>query len=139
MGCLPVLLLFALGLGVSYVLGGEVGGVWGAGIGVALGLLVMILLLRAVRLRRQHSVNRSSVAQVGDAPELGQTHQSLRWIRRRSIVHTISHHSVTNTSAKASEGTYSPKRGVIQSANSTRYQLPCPSNGRAICISSEPA
>jgi hypothetical protein len=52
MGCLPVLLLFPLGAGVGYLVGGDVGALWGAGIGVGLGLLLMGLLIRALRLRR---------------------------------------------------------------------------------------
>src|SRR3546814_9720779 len=32
MGCLPVLLLFPLGAGVGYLIGGDVGALWGAGL-----------------------------------------------------------------------------------------------------------
>lgn len=41
MGCLPVLLLFLRGAGVGYLLGGDAGALWGAGLGVVLGLLLM--------------------------------------------------------------------------------------------------
>jgi len=51
MGCLPVLLLFPLGAGVGYLVGGDVGALWGAGLGVVLGLLLMGLLIRAMRHR----------------------------------------------------------------------------------------
>ncbi len=52
MGCLPVLLLFPLGAGVGYVVGDDAGALWGAGIGVVLGLLLMGLLIRAMRQRQ---------------------------------------------------------------------------------------
>ena len=52
MGCLPVLLLFPLGAGIGYLVAGELGMLWGAGIGVMLGLLLMGLLIRAMRQRR---------------------------------------------------------------------------------------
>jgi hypothetical protein len=49
MGCLPLLLLFPLGCGVGYLLGGQTGTLWGAGIGFLLGLLAMALLIKALR------------------------------------------------------------------------------------------
>ena len=52
MGCLPVLLLFPLGSGLGYLFGGEIGGVWGGGIGLVLGLVLMVLFIRALRQRR---------------------------------------------------------------------------------------
>ncbi len=52
MGCLPVLLLFPLGAGIGYLIGGELGALWGAGIGVVLGLLLLGLLIRMMRQRR---------------------------------------------------------------------------------------
>lgn len=52
MGCLPILLLFPLGFGVGYLIDGEIGGLWGAGIGFALGLLSIALFILA--LRRRH-------------------------------------------------------------------------------------
>src|SRR3546814_12158603 len=51
MGCLPVLLLFPLGAGVCYLVGGDVGALWGSGLGMVLGLLLMGLLIRAMRQR----------------------------------------------------------------------------------------
>ena len=55
MGCLPVLLLFPLGTGLGYLVGGDLGALWGAGIGVLLGLLLMGLLIRAMRQRQGRS------------------------------------------------------------------------------------
>lgn len=52
MGCLPILLLFPLGAGLGYLIAGESGSLWGAGVGVLLGLLLMGLLIRAMRQRR---------------------------------------------------------------------------------------
>lgn len=49
MGCLPLLLLFPLGFGLGYLIGGSRGGLWGAGIGLLLGVLAMGLFIRAVR------------------------------------------------------------------------------------------
>jgi len=52
MGCLPILLLFPLGFGVGYLLAGNSGALWGAGIGLLLGLLSMVLFIKALRGRR---------------------------------------------------------------------------------------
>ena len=52
MGCLPLLLLFPLGAGIGYLIAGEPGALWGAGIGVVVGLLLMGMLIRAMRQRR---------------------------------------------------------------------------------------
>jgi hypothetical protein len=52
MGCLPVLLLFPLGFGAGYLIGGEHGAAWGTGGGLLLGLLLMGLLIKALRARR---------------------------------------------------------------------------------------
>ncbi|MHB1056977.1 MAG: hypothetical protein ACYC0F_03715 [Rhodanobacter sp.] len=52
MGCLPILLLFPLGFGVGYLVAGNLGALWGAGIGLSLGLLMMILFIKALRGRR---------------------------------------------------------------------------------------
>ena len=49
MGCLPMLLLFPLGCGVGYLVAGERGALWGAGIGFLLGLLAMALFIKALR------------------------------------------------------------------------------------------
>ncbi|TPG09858.1 hypothetical protein EAH75_15120 [Rhodanobacter glycinis] len=42
MGCLPLLLLFPAGFGVGYLIGGDLGGLWGAGAGLLLGVLAMV-------------------------------------------------------------------------------------------------
>ncbi len=52
MGCLPVLLLFPLGFGIGYLVGGDRGGLWGAGIGLLLGVLAMAWFVKALRGRR---------------------------------------------------------------------------------------
>jgi tetrahydromethanopterin S-methyltransferase subunit G len=51
-GCLPLLLLFPLGFGAGYLIGGDIGGLWGAGIGLLLGVLAMAWLIKALRRRR---------------------------------------------------------------------------------------
>ena len=53
MGCLPLLLLFPLGFGVGYLIAGQMGALWGDGIGFLLGLLAMVLFIKALRGRRQ--------------------------------------------------------------------------------------
>lgn len=52
MGCLPVLLLLPLGAGIGYLIGGDVGALWGAGIGVALGLAAAGAVIKLIRGRR---------------------------------------------------------------------------------------
>lgn len=52
MGCLPMLLLFPLGFGVGYLIAGDIGGLWGAGAGFVLGLLAMVVFVKALRSRR---------------------------------------------------------------------------------------
>lgn len=52
MGCLPLPLLFLLGFGVGYLVDGRTGALWGAGVGLLLGLIAMGLLIRAMRGRR---------------------------------------------------------------------------------------
>ncbi|HWU77825.1 MAG TPA: hypothetical protein VN043_15095 [Rhodanobacter sp.] len=52
MGCLPLLLLFPLGFGLGYLIDGNAGALWGAGIGFVLGALLMAFLVRALRARR---------------------------------------------------------------------------------------
>lgn len=49
MGCLPVPLFFLLGAGIGYVVDRQPGAVWGAGIGLVLGLVGMAVLVRALR------------------------------------------------------------------------------------------
>ncbi|MEO9079433.1 MAG: hypothetical protein ABI268_08985 [Rhodanobacter sp.] len=53
MGCLPLLLLFPLGFGMGYLISGPSGALWGAGIGLLLGVLVMWLFIRALRHRHR--------------------------------------------------------------------------------------
>lgn len=52
MGCLPLLLLFPLGCGVGYLIHGQTGALWGAGVGFLLGLLTMGWFIKAMRGRR---------------------------------------------------------------------------------------
>jgi hypothetical protein len=52
MGCLPVLLLFPLGAGAGYLIAGQSGALWGAGIGLLLGFVLMGIFIRALRGRR---------------------------------------------------------------------------------------
>lgn len=52
MGCLPILLLLPLGFGAGHLVAGNRGGLWGAAIGLTLGVLLMILFIRALRNRR---------------------------------------------------------------------------------------
>jgi hypothetical protein len=49
MGCLPLLLLFPLCCGAGYLVAGQTGALWGAGIGFLAGLLAMALLIKALR------------------------------------------------------------------------------------------
>jgi hypothetical protein len=51
-GCLSILLLFPPGAGIGYLLAGDIGALWGAGIGVVLGVLLMAMLLRFLRRHR---------------------------------------------------------------------------------------
>ncbi|MEO9214522.1 MAG: hypothetical protein ABI227_02565 [Rhodanobacter sp.] len=52
MGCLPLLLLFPLGFGIGYLVAGATGSLWGAGIGFLLGVLAMVMFIKALRGRR---------------------------------------------------------------------------------------
>jgi hypothetical protein len=52
MGCLPMLLLFPLGFGIGYLMAGDIGGLWGAGVGFVAGLLAMAAFVKALRARR---------------------------------------------------------------------------------------
>lgn len=52
MGCLPVLLLFPPGFGIGYLIGGDHGALWGAGIGFALDVLLLVLFAKALRGKR---------------------------------------------------------------------------------------
>jgi hypothetical protein len=52
MGCLPVPLFFLLGFGLGLAIDGQRGALWGAGIGLALGLAGMGWLVMLLRRRR---------------------------------------------------------------------------------------
>jgi len=52
MGCLPILLLFPLGFGIGYLIAGDIGSLWGAGVGFVAGLLAMAVFVKALRARR---------------------------------------------------------------------------------------
>lgn len=57
MGCLPIIVLFVLGTGIGWWLDGDTGAVWGAGIGIAVGVAAGLLLVYV--LRRGHTDRRS--------------------------------------------------------------------------------
>jgi hypothetical protein len=52
MGCLPLLVLFPLGVGVGYIAAGSAGALWRAGVGLLLGMSRMGSSIRALRARR---------------------------------------------------------------------------------------
>jgi len=52
MGCLPVPLFFLLGFGIGYAVDGATGALWGAGIGLVIGLAGMGWMIRLMRGRR---------------------------------------------------------------------------------------
>lgn len=52
MGCLPLPILFLLGLLIGRAVGGADGALWGAGIGLALGLVLGGVFVALVRRRR---------------------------------------------------------------------------------------
>lgn len=56
MGCLPIIVLFVLGTGIGWWLDDATGAVWGAGIGIALGIAGGLLLVYV--LRRGHTDRR---------------------------------------------------------------------------------
>lgn len=49
MGCLPVPLFFLAGIGIGYAVDSQTGALWGAGIGLLVGLLAMAALIKAMR------------------------------------------------------------------------------------------
>ena len=49
MGCLPVPICFLLGCGIGYLAAGQMGALWGAGIGLLVGLVGMGVLVKALR------------------------------------------------------------------------------------------
>jgi len=49
MGCLPLIALFLVGTGAGYALGGRAGSLWGAGTGLALGLVAGYVVARLMR------------------------------------------------------------------------------------------
>ena len=49
MGCLPVPLFFLIGFGVGYLVDGQHGALWGAGIGLVAGLAGMGIMIKAMR------------------------------------------------------------------------------------------
>ncbi len=52
MGCLPIPLFFLVGFGIGYVVDGQGGALWGAGIGLLVGLVGTGVMIRALRNRR---------------------------------------------------------------------------------------
>jgi F0F1-type ATP synthase assembly protein I len=52
MGCLPLPLLFLLGTGIGYLIARQDGALWGAGIGLLLGLAATVAAIRALRGKR---------------------------------------------------------------------------------------
>lgn len=52
MGCLPLPILFVLGFLIGKAVAGSSGALWGAGVGLVLGLLLAGLFIALVRRRR---------------------------------------------------------------------------------------
>ncbi|MEO8780259.1 MAG: hypothetical protein ABI389_16545 [Rhodanobacter sp.] len=52
MGCLPLVLLFPLGAGIGYLVAGDIGALWGSGIGMVLGVALIGLLISCMHRRR---------------------------------------------------------------------------------------
>ncbi|HET6586901.1 MAG TPA: hypothetical protein VFJ01_11745 [Oleiagrimonas sp.] len=55
MGCLPIIILFVLGTGLGWWLDGSTGAVWGAGIGIALGIVSGLILVAVLHRARTDS------------------------------------------------------------------------------------
>jgi hypothetical protein len=49
MGCLPLIVLWLVGIGLGYLLSGPAGALWGAGAGLLAGLLVAAEFARRMR------------------------------------------------------------------------------------------
>lgn len=49
MGCFPLIFTFALGTGIGYAVNGPSGALWGAGIGLLLGIVSGVALVKAMR------------------------------------------------------------------------------------------
>ncbi len=49
MGCLPLPILFLLGCGIGYLAAGQDGALWGAGIGLAAGLVLGLVFVKLLR------------------------------------------------------------------------------------------
>lgn len=49
MGCLPLPLFMLIGFGIGYAIDDRVGSVWGGGIGLLVGLVLTVILFRAMR------------------------------------------------------------------------------------------
>ncbi|NII10790.1 hypothetical protein [Oleiagrimonas sp. C23AA] len=52
MGCLPIIVLFIAGFGVGFLVDGRAGAIWGAGIGLAVGIIAGVGL--GLYLHRKH-------------------------------------------------------------------------------------
>ncbi|MDA3914494.1 hypothetical protein [Oleiagrimonas sp.] len=46
---MPLILLFVLGTGIGYAADGRAGALWGAGIGLALGIVAGLVMVRLMR------------------------------------------------------------------------------------------
>ncbi len=49
MGCLPIPLFALLGCGIGYLVDSRPGSLWGAGIGLLIGLVLTVIVFRAMR------------------------------------------------------------------------------------------
>jgi hypothetical protein len=52
MGCMPLPLLFLLGTGLGYLVDGRTGALWGAGMGLAVGLAATAAFIARIRGKR---------------------------------------------------------------------------------------
>ncbi|GAB3022686.1 MULTISPECIES: hypothetical protein [Oleiagrimonas] len=51
MGCFPLILTFVLGTGIGYAIDGRAGALWGAGIGLLVGIVSGVALMNMMRRR----------------------------------------------------------------------------------------